>query len=89
MIGTEQIKSLAQRTETLGHCINIDSKRAEVAQKQERTLAADFWDDPKEAEKFLKELSGVKFWVNGYDKIAAAVEDLNVLHEFAKDSLSG
>ena len=59
MIGNEQIKDLMQRVDTLGRCIYIDDKRAEVAAKTERTLAADFWDDPKEAEKFLKELSGV------------------------------
>ena len=82
MISAEQIKALQQRVETLGRCINIDDKRAEVAAKTERTLAADFWDDPKEAEKFLKELSGVKFWVTGYDKVVTAVEDLNVLLEF-------
>ena len=88
MIGLEQIKQLSQRVETLGKCINIEEKRADVAQRQERTLAADFWDDPKEAEKFLKEMSGVKFWVTGFDKVAAAVEDLNVLYDFAKESLS-
>ena len=88
MIGNDQIKELQQRVQTLGKCILIDAKRAEVAQKTERTLAADFWDDPKEAEKFLKELSGVKFWVNGFDKVASGVEDLNVLLDFAKESLA-
>jgi peptide chain release factor 2 len=88
MVSNEQIRSLQQRVETLGRCIDIDSKRADVAQRQERTLAPDFWDDPKEAEKFLKELSGVKFWVTGFDKVAAAVDDLNVLYDFAKESLS-
>ena len=73
--------------ETLGKCINVDEKRADVAQRQEKTLAADFWDDPKEAEKFLKELSGVKFWVTGFDKVAAMSDDLNVLYDFAKESL--
>ena len=87
MIGNEQIKALQQRVEVLGRCINIDAKRKEVEQKQEKTLAPNFWDDPKEAEKFLKELSGVKFWVTGFDKAAAAVEDLNVLLDFAKESL--
>ena len=89
MISTEQIKDLQQRVQTLGKCISIDEKRAEVEQKTQRTLAPDFWDDPKEAEKFLKELSGVKFWVNGYDKVAGGVEDLNVLYDFAKESLDG
>lgn len=87
MIGNEQIKELQQRVETLGRCISIEEKRAEVARKQERTLAADFWDDPKEAEKFLKELAGVKFWVTGFDKVTAAVEDLNVLLEFEAEEI--
>lgn len=82
MISTEQVKELQQRIETLGRCINIEDKRADVAARTERTLAADFWDDPKEAEKFLKELAGVKFWVTGYDKMLSAVDDLNVLLEF-------
>ena len=89
MISTENIKALQQRVETLGKCINIDDKRADVAERIERTLAADFWDEPKEAEKFLKELSGVKFWVTGFDKVASAAEDLNVLYDFARESMEG
>jgi peptide chain release factor 2 len=89
MISIEQIRQLQQRSQTLGKCINVEAKRAEVEQKTQKTLAPDFWDDPKAAEKFLKELSGVKFWVNGYDKVATAVEDLNVLYDFAKESLEG
>ena len=67
MITIESIKDLQQRVETLGKCISIDAKRAEVEEKTQKTLAPDFWDDPKEAEKFLKELAGVKFWVNGFE----------------------
>ena len=87
MIGIEQIKELQQRVETLGRCINIEDKRAEVAAMTEKTLASDFWDDPKAAEKFLKELSGVKFWVNGYDRVVTDVEDLNVLLELEDDDI--
>ena len=89
MISTENIKALQQRVETLGKCISIDEKRADVAERTEKTLAADFWDEPKEAEKFLKELSGVKFWVTGFDKVASAAEDLNVLYDFARESMEG
>ena len=89
MITNEQIKSLQQRVETLKRCLDIDSRRAEVDEKQQKTLAPDFWNDPKGAEKFLKELAGVKFWVTGYDKAASQVADLDVLYDFAKDSLSG
>ena len=87
MITNEQIKELQQRVETLGRCISIEAKRAEVEEKTQKTLAPDFWDDPKEAEKFLKEIAGVKFWVSGYDKAASAVEDLNVLLELEDDDI--
>ena len=87
MISIEQIKELQQRVETLARCIAVEAKREEVAKMQEKTLAADFWDDPKGAEKFLKELSGVKFWVTGYDKVAADVEDLIVLMELEDDDI--
>ena len=87
MIGIEHIKALQQRVETLGRCINVEEKRADVASRQERTLAADFWDDPKAAEKFLKEMAGVKFWVAGFDKIVSGVEDLNVLLEFEDEEI--
>lgn len=87
MITNEQIRELQQRVDTLGKCIGVEDKRADVAARTEKTLAADFWDDPKEAEKFLKELSGVKFWVNGYDKAVSAVEDLNVLLELEDDDI--
>lgn len=87
MIGIEQIKTLQQRVDTLGRCINVEEKRADVASRQERTLAADFWDDPKAAEKFLKEMAGVKFWVAGFDKIVSGVEDLNVLLEFEDEEI--
>ena len=87
MISNEQIKELKQRVDTLGRCISIEEKRAEVDEKTQKTLAPDFWDDPKEAEKFLKEIAGVKFWVTGYDKAASAVEDLNVLLELEDDDI--
>ena len=87
MISIENIKELQARVQTLGRCINIEDKRADVAKRQERTLAPDFWDDPKEAEKFLKELSGVKFWVTGFDKVLGSVEDLNVLLELEDEEI--
>lgn len=89
MVGAEQIRELQQRLEILGKCINIEAKRADVEQRTQKTLASDFWDDPKEAEKFLKELSGIKFWVTGFDGLTATVDDLNVLLDFARESSSG
>lgn len=89
MISTEQIKSLQQRLSVLHRCLDIETKREEIAIKQEKTLAPDFWNEPKAAEAALKEISGLKFWVNGYDKAKAGTEDLQVLYDFAKESIDG
>ena len=89
MITQEQIKDLQERVATLNSCLDIAGKRKEVAAKTEETLAPDFWGDPKAAEAFLKKLSGSKSWVTDFDKARSLSEDLEVLYEFAKDSLDG
>ena len=89
MITQEQIKDLQERVATLNSCLGIAGKRKEVAAKTEETLAPDFWGDPKAAETFLKKLSGIKSWITDYDKACSLSEDLEVLYEFAKDSLDG
>lgn len=89
MITLEQIRSLQQRLDVLQKCLDIDGKRKEVGERQEKTLAPDFWNDPKAAEAFLKETAGLKFWVDGYDRAMSAAEDLEVLYDFARDSMHG
>ena len=81
MITQEQIKDLQERVETLRACLSIESKRAEVKEKEQQSQAPDFWNDPKQAEAFLKGLSGLKAWVTAFDGARSAVEDLEVLQE--------
>ena len=89
MITWDQIRDLQERVKALDACLDIAGKRKEVAAKTEETLAPDFWGDPKTAEAFLKKLSGIKSWVTDYDKARSLADDLEVLYEFARDSLSG
>lgn len=87
MINQEQIKALHDRVEALTKCLDIESKRKKVAELQKQTEAPDFWGDPKAAEAFMKKMNGVKAWVTDYDKAASLTDDLDVLYEFAKDSM--
>ena len=87
MINQEQIKALHDRVEALTKCLDIESKRREVAELQKQTEAPDFWGDPKAAEAFMKKMNSVKAWVTDYDKAASLTDDLDVLYEFAKDSM--
>lgn len=87
MINQEQIKALHDRVEALTKCLDIESKRRKVADLQKQTEAPDFWGDPKAAEAFMKKMNGVKAWITDYDKAASLTDDLDVLYEFAKDSM--
>ena len=86
MITQEQIKELQGRVETLRKCVDIDGKRSEVQEKEKKSQAPDFWNDPKEAEAFLKGISSVKSWVTSFDEARSAVDDLEVLLELEPDS---
>ena len=72
-----------------GGVFDIPGKRGQVAALQKKTESPDFWNDPKAAEVFMKNLNGVKSWVTGFDKAFIEVEDLDVLYDFAKESLGG
>lgn len=88
MKSSEQIKELRARMEVLHKCLSIEARRKEVEEGERQSQAADFWDDPKKAEAFLKKLSGVNAWVNDYDRASGKVDDLDVLYEFARESMS-
>jgi len=44
-----------------------------------------FWDNPKEAEMQMKKVKTLKSWVESYDEVKAAEDDVVVLYEFAKE----
>ena len=89
MITSDQIQDLRQRIDTLRSCLDIETRRQQVAELQKKTEAADFWSDPKAAETFLKSMNGIKAWVTGFDAAVSAADDLDVLYEFARESVSG
>ncbi len=89
MTNQEQINSLHERIDALSGILDIQAKRRQVEQLQEKTLAPDFWNDPKAAEVFMKKMNSVKSWVTAYDKAFSGTEDLDVLLEFARESLAG
>ena len=72
---------MRSRLDTLYRCLQIEDKEAQASAMEQRTQAADFWEDPKAAEGVLKQISSLKLWINSYNKARGAVEDLEVLAE--------
>lgn len=85
MISNEQLKDIEKRIEELYRYLQIDKKRIEIANDDEKTASPEFWNSPKEAEIFLRQLRSKKKWVEAYDEIDTKMEDMKVLVEFAKE----
>ena len=56
MITQEQIKNISDRISKLKQYLNIDQRLIEITNEEEKTVSPDFWNNPKEAEVFMKEL---------------------------------
>lgn len=56
-----------------------------MEEEELKTQAPDFWDDPKMAEEQLKKVNKIKFWIEAFNQTKTAVDDLQVLVDFAEE----
>jgi peptide chain release factor 2 len=85
MINSDQIKDVQSRIGELYKYLQIERKQIEISNDEEKTVSPEFWDQPKSAEIFMKQLRSKKKWVNDYEEIFARFEDIQVLMDFAKE----
>ncbi|MEN9968952.1 MAG: hypothetical protein RIR94_1136 [Bacteroidota bacterium] len=85
---TEQYKALQNRLSTIQSFLKIDEKRMQLKEEELKTQDPSFWDDPKKAEEKMKQIRGLKFWVETFDRTATAVADLDVLMEFVREGMA-
>ncbi len=88
MINSEQIKEVEQRRATLEQCLNIDQKRIELTNEEEKSQEPNFWDDAEAARKQLQKIASLKSWVVDYDSVSKLCEDLSLMPEFVDAGLS-
>lgn len=79
---SESIKDLTRRTEQLKNFLNIESLQEWISEEEKKTLVANFWDDPKEAQKVVKGINQKKVWVTAFQEVQTSCDDLVVLGEF-------
>ncbi len=61
----------------------------EIEEEELKTQAPDFWDNPKEAEKQLKKIAGIKVWTNGFKEVDSQADDLRLIYDFYKSGDAG
>ena len=84
----EHYKDLTKRVTDIQVFLKIDAKRMEWKEEELKSQDPSFWDDPKKAEAQMKKIRGLKYWVESFDKVKSAVDDLEVMFEFVKEGVS-
>ena len=52
-----------------------------------RTQAPGFWDDPKAAEAQMRKVKELKRWVEGYNGVKTAADELQLAYDFCKEGV--
>ena len=87
MITIDQLKDVQQRAEKLKQYLAIDEKRIQLQEEELHTQAPEFWEDAKAAEAQMRKVKGIKRWIEGYEGVRAAVEELQLAFEYCKEEL--
>ena len=87
MITIEQLKEIQQRADKLKQYLAIDEKRVQLEEEELRTQDPGFWEDAKAAEAQMRKVKGIKAWIEGYEGVRAATEELQLAFDYCKEEL--
>ena len=87
MITVEQQKDIQDRAAKLKAYLAIDEKRIQLEEEELHTQAPGFWDDAKAAEAQMRKVKGLKSWIEGYESVRKAVEELDLAMEYYREEI--
>jgi len=87
MITQEQLKETVERKDALKKYLDVDNKKIQIEEEELRTHVPDFWEHPKEAQAQMKKIKDLQAWVNGYQDVETAVDELSNGWDFYKEEL--
>ncbi len=64
----------------------MDTKELQIKEDEKLTQDPNFWEDSKKAELVMKQIRNKKMWTDSFNDAASAVDDLQVLYDFFKES---
>ena len=82
---TDDLRALRERVAEAHRYLRIEAARARLAELEVAVAAPDLWDDQDRAKQLTSEYAAVKDDVDTYDALAQEMEDVEVLHELARE----
>jgi len=87
MITQDQLKDVLDRAGALYRYLKIDEKRMAYEEEDLRTQDPDFWQDQKRAEEQMKKVKGLKRWLDDYQAVRTAADELQLAFDFYKEEM--
>ena len=87
MVNIDQINELKGRVAKLEQSIDIEQRRIDLRNEQERTEEPNFWDNPDEARKQLKKVADIKAVIEDWEAALRMVDDLDLVTDFVAEGV--
>jgi len=70
-----------------GGAFDIEQKRIDLRNEEEKTQEPDFWEDASRAQAQLRKVASIKSWIDDYDAVASDVADLELMPDFVREGV--
>ena len=87
MVNVDQINNLKSRVDKLSASIDVEQRRIDLQNEQERTEEPNFWDNPDEARKQLKKVADIRAVIDDFEGAVRVVNDLELLADFVSEGV--
>ncbi|MCD8044218.1 MAG: peptide chain release factor 2 [Tannerellaceae bacterium] len=87
MITSDQFHKVLERQKALRGYLDIDGKTIQLEEEELRTQDPEFWEDNKRAEAHMKVVKELKKWIELYNEVQAATEELELSYEYVKEGI--
>ncbi len=82
---TTDLTELKRRVDEARAYLKIKDARSRISVLEVEVARPDLWDDQEHAKRVNSEYSGLRDDLDGFDRLSRSVEDLEVLHEMARE----
>ncbi|WP_293671465.1 peptide chain release factor 2 [uncultured Parabacteroides sp.] len=87
MITSDQLHNVLEREQALRGYLDIDGKTIQLEEEELRTHDPGFWEDAKRAEVQMKKVKELKKWIELYNEVNAAAEELQLAYDYVKEGI--
>ncbi|WP_130859715.1 MULTISPECIES: peptide chain release factor 2 [Gracilibacillus] len=81
----QQLNKMANRLADFRGSLDLEAKRARIAELDEEMTDPNFWDDQQRAQKLIAESNGLKELVESFDENEESLENAEVSYELVKE----